>query len=64
MEPEPISAATSDQKTLPTPQTINNSELHVQTTDISSLLSSLHHLLLQLLRSFFQKLWLDPSGLF
>lgn len=54
MELEPISTATSDQKTLPNLQKINNSELHVQTTDISSsLLGSLRHTLLQLLRPFF-----------
>lgn len=64
VEPEPISTATSDQKTLPNLQKINNSELHVQTTDISSLRGSLHHTLLQFLRPFFfQKCWLDPSGL-
>lgn len=40
MEPEPISTAASDHKTLPG---INNSELHVQTVDVPSLLSSLQH---------------------
>lgn len=36
------------------PQKINNSELHVQTSDISSLLGSLHRTLLRFLRAFFK----------
>lgn len=53
-EPEPIRTATSHQRTLPTPKTINNCKLHVHDADMSSLLSSPLCTLLHTMGAFFK----------